>query len=636
MTEDHFSHLEKLLRIEEEEERKLFEEEFLKKSPEEREKSGLALLHLVLVESHYSPGGHFLFTFSYPGGRPIPVYSFDIGDVVEIEKEAAEPVKVYGGTVYDKTKDVITVAFDRVKPEAFTPDGVYHLSRSSSRGPYRRMYDALDMVRRARHSRVSYLRDVTLGLKEATAGDPIPIEKIVFFNPKLNHWQKEAVRRALEAQDVALVHGPPGTGKTTVLIEIIRQNVSADRLVMATAPSNTACDHLLECLVGAGINALRLGHPARILEHLRDHTLDFKLAKHPDVKKVEALEFELDRCFVQRGRKRERGMMNREGEQDLKERITDLKGEIRSLEDSIFDRVIHEAEVIVGTLSSAGDAIFGGRELDLLIFDEATQAMEPASWIPLLRAKKAILAGDHFQLPPTIRSRKAEEGGLGVTLFERLYDKLTPEFRSLLRVQYRMNEKIMNFSSGKFYDWQLIADNSVKNHTLSDLSHVTRAPETEEVFLFLDTAGRGFEEMLEPASESRYNPEEASLVGQLLKRLLHLGVKPEEVAVISPYSAQVRLMASQFALPGLEIDSVDGFQGREKEVVVLSLVRSNVEGEMGFLTDTRRMNVAMTRARRKLVVIGDSATLSSIPFYRDFIQYAESIGAYKSSWEMMA
>jgi superfamily I DNA and/or RNA helicase len=232
-----------------------------------------------------------------------------------------------------------------------------------------------------------------------------------------------------------------------------------------------------------------------------------------------------------------------------------------------------------------------------------------------------------------VRSKKAEEGGLGVTLFERLYPLLGEKFKTLLRVQYRMNEKIMNFSSRKFYGGKLIADGSVKNHTLADLPGVRSAPETTESFLYIDTAGRGFEEALEPGSESKYNEEEAALVVQILNRLLELGVPPSGIAIIGPYSAQVRLLASKIKVKGIEIDSVDGFQGREKEVVILSLVRSNVEGEMGFLTDTRRMNVAMTRARRKLSVIGDSATLSAIPFYQDFIQYAEAIEAYKSSWE---
>ncbi|MBI3313458.1 MAG: IGHMBP2 family helicase [Candidatus Omnitrophica bacterium] len=635
-SENHFQHLRNLLRLEEAEEISQFKNEYLNLSLEEREKRGKALLRLKILESHYSPGGHHLLTFGFADGRKIPLYTFDAGDVLQIEREGEGFLDLPPGTVYEKSSDSITVAFDWTRPEEIlAEDALYHLTPSPSKYTYRKMFDALKEVSEAKHGRLAFFRDLILGLKKPAEGDPIPLEKIPFFNSRLNAWQKEAVRKALEAPDVSLVHGPPGTGKTTALIEIIRQAISAGDFVFATAPSNTACDHLLECLVENGIAALRLGHPARIMEHLRDHTLDFKLASHPDTKRVEEMEFDLERCYLIRQRHKDRRSLGREEREDLSDRIKQLKSDIRALEHSIFERVLAEAPVMVGTLTSARDRIFEEKAFNLLVMDEATQATEPSSWIPLLRAKKVVLAGDHFQLPPTVLSKEAEAGGLGITLFERLYPLLDERFKTLLKIQYRMHEKIMNFSSQKFYGGELIADESVRRHNLADLAHVEQAPETEEVFLYLDTAGRGFEEMLEPASESRYNPEEANLVLGVLKRLLELGVKPEEIAVISPYSAQVRLLASKAQYPGLEVDSVDGFQGREKEVVILSLVRSNVEGEMGFLTDVRRMNVAMTRAKRKLVVVGDSATLSSIKFYRDFIQYSESIGAYRSSWEML-
>ncbi|HLD50645.1 MAG TPA: AAA domain-containing protein, partial [bacterium] len=284
---------------------------------------------------------------------------------------------------------------------------------------------------------------------------------------------------------------------------------------------------------------------------------------------------------------------------------------------------------------SGADPILKSKIIDLLVMDEASQATEPSAWIPISRAQKIVMAGDHFQLPPTVISKKAEEMGLAKTLFERLHRLTGEEWKTLLRVQYRMHEKIMAFSSAEFYGGKLIAHESVKSHTLADLARVKKNKDTTEVFVFLDTAGRGFEEELEPGSESRFNRQEAGLLLDHLNRLLQSGLKPEEIAVISPYSAQVRLLSSLMPAPGIEVDSVDGFQGREKEAVLLSLVRSNLEGTLGFLADTRRMNVAMTRARRKLLVIGDSATLGNIPFYQDFMAYAESIGAYRSSWEEM-
>ena len=256
------------------------------------------------------------------------------------------------------------------------------------------------------------------------------------------------------------------------------------------------------------------------------------------------------------------------------------------------------------------------------------------SWIPITRGKKIIMAGDHFQLPPTVRSQAAEDKGLGISLFERYYEILPEDSRALLVQQYRMHEKIMNFSSREFYGNKLVADESVRHHVLADLPGVEKTEDTTEPLLYIDTAGKGFEEKLESGSESRYNPEEAGLVLRLLQKMTALGVPPEEIAVISAYSAQVRLLASRTPDPRIEIDSVDGFQGREKELVIVTLVRSNLLGEMGFLADTRRMNVAMTRAKKKLIVIGDSATLASLKFYKDFLRYAEETGSYKSLWEL--
>jgi superfamily I DNA and/or RNA helicase len=629
----HFERLQRLIDLEEAEEVEAFREDFLKLSPDEREHTGKALLFLKITESHFSPAGHRLLTFSYRSGRELPVFSLAVGDIVSLSAEGVEIMRYPTGTVYEKDRESITVAFDWLHENWLDETGTYHLNRSGSRATYKRMGEALGTVRDAEHSRLALFRDVTLGLKPPEKGDPVPLSKLPFFNANLNEWQKKAAVMVLESPLVSLIHGPPGTGKTTVLVEVIRQTVAQGKFVFATAPSNTACDNLLECLVNAEVPVVRLGHPARIMEHLRDYTLDFKTAQHPHSKWIDEREREIDVLYRRLDRHKERRTLHEMEKREIRDQIRALKADVQALESEVLQQVLAEARVFVGTHAGAADYLLKKRTVDLLVMDEASQATEPSSWIPLLKAQKAVLAGDHFQLPPTVRSKEAEEGGLAVTLFEKLHKVLGEEYKTLLRVQYRMHEKIMNFSSRQFYQGQLIADDSVRRHVLADLPGLTRDPETEEAFVFLDTAGRGFEEKLEPGSESRYNPEEAELVDAQVKRLLSLGVKPEDIAVISPYSAQVRYLTLKIGQPRIEVDSVDGFQGREKEVVILSLVRSNMEGEMGFLADTRRMNVAMTRAKRKLFVIGDSSTLSAIPFYQNFIQYSESIGAYRSSWE---
>lgn len=633
--------------LEEKEENEEIRSEFLNLSPKEKELKGLALLNLELKERHFSPAGHHLVTFTKTDGKDLPLFSLDVGEIVTLLPEKVIEVfskrdkELPSGTVYERSASDLTVAFHEALPEWTETCRLFHLHHSLNRVTYRRMLEALDAVCQTQHSRLETFRKISFGEKKPKRND---LDKeIRWFDRSLNEFQKNAVRSCLTAEDIALVHGPPGTGKTTALIELIRQAILRQESVFVTAPSNTACDNLLERLVACGVNALRLGHPARITATLREHTLDFKLALHPVGRQIHRAQMELDRLYKRKDRYNERrdlprhkgGAIPQHGGTGLQSDIAALKDEIRRSRKEVFEIVMKEADVLIGTPGGSFDKSIRDKNFDLVILDEATQATEPIAWIPMTKARRVVMAGDHFQLPPTVRSKEAEEKGLGVTLFERYHDVLGPEFKTLLERQYRMNQVIMGFSSRIFYKNLLVADDSVKDHMLFGLKGVQKTEETsEKPLLFIDTAGKGFEEKLEPGSASRYNLGEAELVLSQLSRMLALGVAPSEIAVISPYSAQVRLLTSRSPNPSVEIDSVDGFQGREKELVIVSLVRSNFEGEMGFLTDTRRMNVAMTRARRKLIVIGDSRTLSSIKFYRDFMKYAEEVKGYRSAWEL--
>jgi ATP-dependent RNA/DNA helicase IGHMBP2 len=494
---------------------------------------------------------------------------------------------------------------------------------------FQRQRSALERAAAARGDRTAKLRDVLLGEREpafSAESDEPPLD------PGLNAAQQQAVRLALAARDVALIHGPPGTGKTTAVIELIRRAVRRGERVLACAPSNMAVDNLLLRLVAARERVVRLGHPARVLPELREHTLDLLVESHPDVRLARKLVKQALGLFRQAARYT-RAKPEPGARQATRQEARALLADARRLENQAVAHLLDTADVLCATTTGLDSEILGTRHFDLAVIDEACQSVEPGCWIPLLRCDRVVLAGDHCQLPPTVISPEAVAEGLGISLFERLMARFGPSISRQLTVQYRMNEAIMAFPSREFYTDTLLADPSVRGHRLSDLPGVRATPLTEMPIEFIDTAGAGFDEEVEPDGESRLNREEAALVARKVRELLDAGLAAADLAVIAPYGAQVRLLRELLPVAGLEIDSVDGFQGREKEAVVISLVRSNAGGEIGFLSDIRRMNVAMTRARRKLLMIGDTATLCTHPFYQRVIEYLESQSAYRTVWE---
>ncbi|WP_026995892.1 AAA domain-containing protein [Flectobacillus major] len=457
--------------------------------------------------------------------------------------------------------------------------------------------------------------------------------------PQLNEYQLEAVGKILVANDLAIVHGPPGTGKTTTLIQAIKALIAQDnKTILVVAPSNTAVDLLSEKLSEEGLNVLRVGNPARVSERLMSLTLDAKMSEHSFNKEVKRLKKQAQEFKSMAHKyKRNFGKSERDQRKLLFEEAHKIMKEVDNSEQYIIDDILSKTQVVTATLVGANHFTVRNLKYHTVIIDEAGQALEPACWIPMLKAQKVILAGDHCQLSPTIKSTEAARKGLSKTLLEKCVE-LHPEAVILLQEQYRMNEQIMGYSSSVFYHNKLKAADTVAHQTLMP---------NDAPLVFVDTAGCGFEEKLNGTSTT--NPEEAVLLAKHLKTLLdeYQSQNPSgdipSIAIISPYKQQVILLKTQLENTGIEkeylanisVNTIDSFQGQERDIVYISMVRSNLDGEIGFLSDTRRMNVAMTRAKKKLVVIGDSVTLAQFPFYADFISYTEKLNAYTSAWELM-
>jgi ATP-dependent RNA/DNA helicase IGHMBP2 len=455
----------------------------------------------------------------------------------------------------------------------------------------------------------------------------------------LNRLQQLAVNKILAAQELAIVHGPPGTGKTTTLVQAIKALLKKDdKQILVVAPSNTAVDLLTEKLAALNINVLRIGNPSRVSTTLQAMTLDSKMAAHDGMKEIRSLKKQAAE-FKNMAHKYKRNFGRAEQEQRkaLFSEAFKIMKEVDLIEKYISDQVISSAKVITATLVGANHYTIKGLRFETVVIDEAGQAIEPACWIPILKAAKVIFAGDHCQLPPTIKSTEAARKGLSVTLMEKAVKKF-PEAVILLEEQYRMHNDIMGYSSQVFYRNALVANAAVATSTFfkEDLP-----------FVFIDTSGCGFEEKNEDKRIS--NLEEAHFLlnhlNEYLKRLRHHLTIDQipTIGVISPYQEQVKSIVPLCSdydevmrhMNYITLNTIDSFQGQEKDIIYISLTRSNMERNIGFLADIRRMNVAMTRAKKKLVIIGDGTTLTKHGFYKELIDYAERKQAYFSAWEFL-
>ena len=481
---------------------------------------------------------------------------------------------------------------------------------------YQTMFEALADVLKAKGTRLAELKEIVLGSTKADFRQLYPMGF-----PWLNPTQETAVNKVLCAKDVAVVHGPPGTGKTTTLVEAIYETLHREPQVLVCAQSNMAVDWISEKLVDRGVNVLRIGNPTRVNDKMLSFTYERRFEGHPSYPELWSIRKELRQL---QGKRRKGSRDERDG---IRSRISRLKDRAVALEVQINADLFDSAHVIASTLVSSNHRLLGGMHFGTLFIDEAAQALEAACWIAIRKADRVVLAGDHCQLPPTIKCYEAAKGGLEHTMMETIVDN-KPETVSLLKVQYRMNEAIMRFSSEWFYHGELEAAPEVKNRSILDF---------DSPISWIDTSEMDFKEQFVGETFGRINKNEANLLLQQLEAYINkIGgerILDERIdfGIISPYKAQVqylrgKIKGSESLRPYRQlftVNTVDGFQGQERDVIFISLVRANDDGQIGFLRDLRRMNVAITRARMKLVILGDAATLGKHPFYKKLIDSIE-------------
>lgn len=490
---------------------------------------------------------------------------------------------------------------------------------------YKVMDDAVDLVMNAKGNRLADVRDVIMGFKTTTVSNVV----VDLSSYSLNEDQEVCAKAALAANECAVIQGPPGTGKTTTIVAMSQYLVSQKQQVLVVAPSNQAVDHLAIKLSEKGLNVIRLGQPYRLSEDVKRLSLIEQVYNHAEYKLVKDLKsrgnamknmaFKYKRSF---------GREEREQRNLLRKEASSLYKSSQAQEQQITDVLLNKADVICATLVGANMPVLKNRNFQTVIIDEAAQALEASTWISIAKSQKVILCGDHFQLPPTVKLEEKDGGSeLSITLMERILGNHVA--KNLLTTQYRMHDVIKEFSNQQFYEGKLSTASSIQEQRND------AAP-----LVFIDTAGCGFEERIDPLSLSTYNQGEIDTIDKWLGQLKEEGVLEAyfSIGIISPYSAQVKRLKAcleKKSFSNIKISTVDSFQGQEADLIVISMVRSNDKGEVGFLNDTRRMNVAMTRAKQKLVMVGDSATISSSVFYKQLLDYLESKGSYHSAWEWM-
>lgn len=605
------------LQIEKQEDIQLYTKQIVETPLAERRSKGSTWYPVQITQTDYTLGGQLRIQIEY---KQATSHQFQVGMPVAVFSNQENPEKDrLKGTIQWLKPQKMSIVLATDEAPDWLDEGKLGVDMLFDETSYEAMEAALQAALQAENNRLAELREILLADKKAQFDENNEMLQI----PHLNFSQNEAIQKVLKAKDVAIIHGPPGTGKTTTLVEAIALTLKTEKQVLVCTASNLAVDWIVEKLQQKQIRVTRVGNPIRVSEKVLESTLEYKVFNHSHYKQIKQLRKQADEYWaLSKKYKRNFGAAEREQRKLLLQEARQASKEANALEEFILTDVLDKAQVVAATLVGASHPLLAQKHFRTVFVDEASQALDPALWIAIAKAQRVILAGDHCQLPPTVKSWEAEKLGLGNTIFEHLIHS-KPDVASMLQVQYRMHEQIMGFSNQKFYENKLIADASVKNALID---------QEEPAFVFVDTAGCGFEEKLETESQSLYNPEEAHLLIKILENFL--AKYAVNTAVITPYKAQANYLKNSLEhLPQVRVGTVDSFQGQESEAVFISLVRSNEKNEIGFLADTRRLNVALTRAKKKLIVIGDSATLAKNAFFQDFFNYVEAQNAYKSAWE---
>ncbi|OCK84972.1 P-loop containing nucleoside triphosphate hydrolase protein [Lepidopterella palustris CBS 459.81] len=652
-------------------------------TPSTLSRAGLAILNLQISSQRTGLGGKTVLELaldpavagSRKGGADIPEHGIKVGDIVGVQEQPVGSArrKEKAGLRERGVEGVVgRVGRDRLEVVLGKDPEGEELGGLGTGGRLWMMNQTMSNLKALPESAYTPFIRVLFGLTMPT---PLPVPlptPLTWLDPTLNPSQKDAIRFALASREIALIHGPPGTGKTHTLIELILQLLSQNLRILVCGPSNISVDNIVERLAPHKVPMIRLGHPARLLPSVLSHSLDILTRTSDAAAIVQDIRREMDakQASIRKARNgRERRVVYGE--------LRELRKEFRIRERGCVEGLIRGSRVVLATLHGAGGFHLKGQEFDVVVVDEASQALEAQCWVPLMwvKAGKLVLAGDHLQLPPTIKSlntkevkkaekekktdkkTKARDDGEGetekgekskdvnksttleTTLFDRLLDLHGPSIKRMLTTQYRMHEKIMRFPSDELYESKLVAADAVKARLLKDMPYeVSDTEDTKEPVVFWDTQGGDFPEKTEDEEigkkagkgmslgESKSNELEAALVKLHVSNLVEAGLKPEDIAVVTPYNAQLAILSQLVKedYPEIELGSVDGFQGREKEAVIVSLVRSNPEHDVGFLGEKRRLNVAMTRPKRHLCVIGDSETVGrGSKFLKKWMEFLE-------------